>query len=63
MRKESDWSSINIVKLCISILTPLLLFWLGVIVSESAQQTERSLKALEQEREQTGIQIINPTYF
>lgn len=51
LSEENKWSSLEITKLAISVLTPLLLFWLGYLVSESAKQSERTLKGIEEIKE------------
>lgn len=56
MSVENKWNSLEVVKLFISVLTPLLLFWLGILVSNSAKQTERAFKEIEQAKE---IQRVN----
>lgn len=55
MSNSSKWNSLEVAKLGVAILTPALLFWLGVMVSNSAQETERTFKALEKEKEQIHI--------
>ena len=51
MSNEKTWSSLEITKLIIAVLTPLLLFWLGYLVSDSTKQTERALKEIEEIKE------------
>ena len=51
MNNKQTWNSLEISKLVISVLTPLLLFWLGYLVSDSTKQTERALKEIEQTKE------------
>ncbi len=55
MSNNSKWNTLEVAKLGVAILTPVLLFWLGVIVSNSAQETERAFTALEKEKEQIRI--------
>lgn len=52
MNNEKIWNSLEISKILISVLTPLLLFWLGYLVSDSTKQTERALKEIEQTKEE-----------
>ncbi len=56
MSTDSQWTSLEVTRLLVSVLTPLLLFWLGMLVSESAQRTERALKEIERTRE---VQRVN----
>jgi hypothetical protein len=58
MNNRSKWTSLEVVKLGVAILTPVLLFWLGVVVSNSAQEIDRVFKALEKEKEQVSINQI-----
>ncbi len=51
MSNKNAWNSLEVAKLAISVLTPLLLFWLGYLVSDSTKQTERALKEIEEIRE------------
>ncbi|MEE4193236.1 MAG: hypothetical protein V2I66_16780 [Halieaceae bacterium] len=51
MSNEKIWNSLEVSKLIISVLTPLLLFWLGNLVSDSTKQTERALKEIEEIKE------------
>lgn len=55
MSNNNKWNSLEVAKLSVAILTPILLFWLGVMVSNSVQETERAFKALEKEKEQIRI--------
>jgi len=52
MSNEKVWNSLEISKIIIAVLTPLLLFWLGYLVSDSTKQTERALKEIEQTKEE-----------
>lgn len=51
MSDEKIWNSLDVTKLIVSVLTPLLLFWLGYLVSDATKQTDRTLKEIEQIRE------------
>ena len=52
MSNEKVWNSLEISKILISVLTPLLLFGLGYLVSDLTKQTERALKEIEQTKEE-----------
>ncbi|AZZ98793.1 hypothetical protein [Pseudoalteromonas sp. R3] len=56
MNERKVWTSLEIVKLVVSVLTPLLLLWLGMIVNVSIQETEHAIRKAEEARE---IQRIN----
>jgi hypothetical protein len=51
MESKKTWNSLEITKLVVSILTPLLLFWIGYLVSDATRQSERALKEIEQTKE------------
>ena len=55
MNVEKVWNSLEVTKLFVSVLTPVLLLWLGMLVSNSAQRTEQAIKEVEQEKETQRI--------
>ena len=50
-RKKNPWNSLEIVKLIVGLLTPLLLFWIGYMVNDSLRTAEESRKQLETQRQ------------
>ncbi len=56
MSDKKVWNSLEIVKIVVSILTPMLLLWLGMLVNNSTQRTEQAIRETEQVKE---IQRIN----
>jgi hypothetical protein len=49
---KNNWSSLEITKIIISLLTPLFLFWLGYITNESIRDTEQTRQQLEKKRQE-----------
>lgn len=50
------WNSLEVVKLLVSVLTPILLLWLGMLISDSTQKAEQAIRESEKLSE---IQRIN----
>lgn len=48
---KTPWNSLEIAKLAVGLLTPLLLFWIGYVASDSLRTTEDSRKQLEAQRQ------------
>jgi len=51
MSDRKVWNSLEVTKLLVSVLTPILLLWLGVLVTNSTQRTEQVIKETEQAKE------------
>jgi hypothetical protein len=61
---KSPWNSLEIVKLAVGLLTPLLLFWSGYMANASLRRAEESSKQIEAQRQlaetrRTAIQALS----
>jgi len=63
-QKKSPWNSLEVVKLAVGLLTPLLLFWIGYAANAALRRAEESSKQLEAQRQlaetrRTAIQALS----
>jgi hypothetical protein len=61
---KNPWNSLEIAKLAVGLLTPLLLFWIGYVANASLQAAEESRKQIEAQRQlaetrRTAIQALS----
>lgn len=52
MSDQKIWNSLEVVKLLVSVLTPVLLLWLGMLISNSTQRTEQAIRESDRIRAQ-----------
>jgi hypothetical protein len=61
---KGPWNSLEIVKVAVGLLTPLLLFWIGYVANQSLRAADESRKQVEAERQladtrRTAIQALS----